>query len=626
MAWSRLRIAILFGVLVAVRAPTTAEAQGLSLETTPLASGLSRPVAVVDPGDGSGRLFIVEQTGKILIHDGTGVLTTEFLDLSAKIEPPSATPGTGELGLLGLAFHPHYPVTPYFYVSYTEDTENVSGANDLMIARYQVSAADPNIANPASEQLLMSIFEPFRNHNGGHLAFGPDGFLYISSGDGGSGGDPQNRAQNLDTVLGKLLRIDVDSTPPAGRHYAIPVNNPFAALAEPGGDPGCSDSNLGAPIGSTCDEIWAYGLRNPWRFSFDWLTDDLYLGDVGQNSWEEIDFQPAASTGGENYGWRVLEGTHCYPPDESESCTPPPAHVLPVLEYEHGTDPCSGSVTGGFVYRGSEFPQLEGVYVYADFCKGTMYGTVPRCDGVWESQVLLDSGLGISTFGEDADGELLVADMFGGGLHRLGLAPSSGGPSLQVSPMPIDFGASETVEVTLTNTNLGPEALKIEDLFLADGSDFSLNISGGTAPCSSTSPCLPPGVSCTVELTFSGTGLAWFETLEIPGNSPLMAVPVGVCTADDDPVLTETVDGEVKTFDGCNSVTTGSGFLVTGTGKAIEDRTFRAIVAVTFLDQVLERRLHALQLADLALDVGDPGLGDRLDVGAGTASIAIQIE
>ena len=233
--------------------------------------------------------------------------------------------------------------------------------------------------------------QPFGNHNGGNLAFGPDGYLYIGAGDGGSGGDPGNRAQDKGDILGKILRIDPEGTPPAEPNdlcdpdaaYGIPPDNPFVG--------GSGD----------CDEIWAYGLRNPWRFSFDRETGDLWIGDVGQNAIEEIDFQPASSSGGENYGWRLMEGGTCFnPPTDCNDGS----LILPVLQYSHGSDPCSGSVTGGYRYRGDLYPQLRGVYFYGDFCKGTLRGTVPRCDGVWEPRILLNAGFLISAFGEDEMG------------------------------------------------------------------------------------------------------------------------------------------------------------------------------------------------------------------------------
>src|SRR5690349_11300457 len=244
----------------------------------PFVTGLINPVSITHAGDN--RLFITEQAGRIMIYDGTRLLPEPFLDIRNLVSSGN------ERGLLSLAFHPRYAQNGFFYVNYT----NVSG--NTVVARYSVSPADPNRANPSSAVLILGVNQPFANHNGGQMQFGPDGYLYIGLGDGGGGGDPGNRAQNLNDLLGKILRIDVDS----GSPYAIPASNPF--------------------VGSTNvrGEIWSYGLRNPWRFSFDRETGDLWIADVGQGTWEEIDFQPATSIGGENYGWRRMEGSHCFNP------------------------------------------------------------------------------------------------------------------------------------------------------------------------------------------------------------------------------------------------------------------------------------------------------------------------
>jgi hypothetical protein len=480
---------------------------------------------------------------------------------------------------LGLAFHPSYETNGFFYVAYTEAAPNSADPpqNDLVVARYAVSP-NPDVADATSKQILLKVFQPFQNHNGGHLAFGPDGFLYIGLGDGGAGGDPGNRAQNLDTLLGKLLRIDVDSADP-GRNYSVPASNPFAADAPAG----CSESCLAPPCGTTCDEIWAYGLRHPWRFSFDRESGDLYLGDVGQGFWEEVDFQAQSSPGGENYGWHVMEGTHCYPPRLMDSCTPPANHTPPVLEYNQGTAP-GCSVTGGFVYRGVASPQLRGVYLFADFCFGTIWGTVPRCDGAWQFQELLDTPFSIASFGEDEAGELYVADLadVSGEVYRLGLAPSSGGPVLEVSPGTIDFGGAvgSTLEVTLTNASIGPEALFLEDLALVEGSDFALDLAGGGAPCVMSSRCLSPGESCTVTVSFTGSGTAWFlDRLSTTSNSALAEVAVGACTeAANRTIENVEIGGGQETFDACESLTVGPGFVVASTGAALLRAGVRVIL------------------------------------------------
>jgi glucose/arabinose dehydrogenase len=344
----------------------------------PVASGLSNPVAIANAGDN--RLFVVEQAGRIMVFDGTRVLPTPFLDIR-----PLVASG-GERGLLGLAFHPRFPENELFYVNYTDRN------GDTVVARYAVSQDDPNRADPGSQRTVLFVDQPFANHNGGQLQFGPDGYLYIGLGDGGSGGDPLNHAQNPGQLLGKMLRIDVDG----GEPYAIPPSNPFAAgeFARP--------------------EIWSLGLRNPWRFSFDRATGDLWIADVGQGEWEEVDFKPASSIGGENYGWRRMEGTHCFQP--RTNCGDP-SFILPVIEYGHTGGACS--VTGGYVYRGTQNVRLRGMYLYADFCSGVIWGATPAGNGSFVSRVLTDAGFLVSTFGEGADGEIYVANYGGGSLHRI---------------------------------------------------------------------------------------------------------------------------------------------------------------------------------------------------------------
>ena len=361
-----------------------------------IATGLARPVGITHAGDGSGRLFIVEQGGRIRIYDGTRLLPTPFLDLTALVQ----TSGS-EQGLLGLAFHPDYKTNGLFYVNYT----GKSGIGDTVIARYRVSRANPNVADPASGATLLTIAQPQPNHNGGQLQFGPDGYLYIATGDGGGSGDEgegHNQAigngQDLGTLLGKILRIDVNNTNTNdGLAYDIPPGNPFA-----------SDNNPG-----TRAEIWAYGLRNPWRFSFDRRTGDMFIGDVGQVSREEIDFQPAG-VGGANYGWRRMEGSLCFNP--TTNCNDGTL-TLPILEYptnDNGT--CA--VTGGYRYRGARAPQLYGVYLYADYCAGRIWGARPDGSGRWAATELLDTDAAISTFGEDQLGEIYVAD-HGGTIYQI---------------------------------------------------------------------------------------------------------------------------------------------------------------------------------------------------------------
>ncbi len=355
------------GLFLVLALPVFAADPVVTLQRLP--GDLFSPVAITHAGDS--RLFITQQIGTVVIWDGTRMLSTPFLDIRNLVS------SGGERGLLSVAFHPQYATNGFFFVNYTNTNGNT------VIARYHVSA-DPNRADPASARQILFIEQPFANHNGGQLQFGPDGYLYIGMGDGGSGGDPGNRAQSLSTLLGKMLRIDVDSDT-----YRSPVTNPFM------------NNTAARP------EIWAYGMRNPWRFSFDRATGDLWIADVGQGDWEEIDFQPRASIGGENYGWRRMEGTHCFnPPSNCDTGN----LVLPVIEYDHSNGACS--VTGGYVYRGAAFPRLQGMYIYGDYCNGKIWGAM-RTGSTVTVRELLDTQFLISTFGEDVNGELYVGNHSG---------------------------------------------------------------------------------------------------------------------------------------------------------------------------------------------------------------------
>jgi glucose/arabinose dehydrogenase len=350
-----------------------------SISLAAVATGFENPVAMAHAGDGSGRLFVVEQPGRIRIFDGTRVRAAPFLDLRGLVAC------CGERGLLGLAFHPQYPTNGAFYVYYT----NLNG--DIVIARYRVSS-DPNVADPASASVLLTIPHPGQsNHNGGALAFGPDGRLYVGVGDGGGGGDPDDNGQDRSVLLGKVLRLAVDG----GAGYTVPPDNPFVST------PGARG------------EIWAYGLRNPWRITFDRLTGDLFIGDVGQSRREEIDFEPRGSSG-RNYGWVRMEGSLCYRP--SAGCYDATL-TLPVLEYDHSLG-CS--VTGGYRYRGRAAPGFDGVYFFGDYCTGRVFGGVEDGAGGWSSTLLVDTPYNISSFGEDGNGELyLLALGSPGTLYRL---------------------------------------------------------------------------------------------------------------------------------------------------------------------------------------------------------------
>jgi glucose/arabinose dehydrogenase len=359
---------------------TAAQAQELGIRFVPVVSGLAMPVAATHAGDNSGRLFVTEQAGLIRIVRNDALLNRPFLDISGRVSC------CGEQGLLSVAFPPSFPRSSAFYVNYTDTN------GDTTVARYRVSS-DPDLADPTSEEIILKVAQPYSNHNGGQLAFGPDGYLYIGMGDGGSGGDPQNRAQDPSELLGKLLRIDVES---GATPYAVPLDNPFRgdAIYRP--------------------EIWALGLRNPWRFSFDRVTGDLWIGDVGQNTMEEIDHQLAASHGGENYGWRIREGTLCY---DSALCATP-GLVPPVAVYTHSQG-CS--VTGGYVYRGERSPAWVGTYFFGDFCTGLVWALRPS---VGAAELIATTTYAISSFGEDERGEIYLVDYSAGTLLRLELSPS----------------------------------------------------------------------------------------------------------------------------------------------------------------------------------------------------------
>ena len=353
----------------------------------PHASGFSLPVGIEHAGDGSGRLFVVEQGGRIRIVRAGQVLATPFLDLAGIVQ------AGGEQGLLGLAFHPDYAANGRFFVYYNKPPAITGNAgSDIVIARYLRSAGDPDGADPASGAVLLTIPHPdATNHNGGKIAFGPDGYLYIAVGDGGGGGDPFNAAQNLNDLRGKILRIDVNS----GSPYAIPPTNPFVNRAGARG------------------EIFAYGLRNPWRFSFDRLTGDLVIADVGQGAWEEVDFIAAGSPGGQNFGWSVFEGTHCFNPSTNCSLA---GHVPPILEYGH--DSSGGfSITGGYRYRGRNFRELFGHYVYGDYVSGRLWAAEQVAGGSWAT-TQVGSLTSVSTFGEDEEGELYAANHTAGTILR----------------------------------------------------------------------------------------------------------------------------------------------------------------------------------------------------------------
>jgi glucose/arabinose dehydrogenase len=359
--------------------PATFDPATVTLSLEPFVSDVNQPTDLVSAHDGSGRLFLLEKAGRILIVRGRQRGTQPFLDITPLVGSRGA-----EQGLLGLAFHPQFANNGYFFVDYTDRN------GDTMIVRYQVSS-DPDAADPSTALMLFHIPKPAPNHNGGDLVFGPDGYLYIGTGDGGGAGDQFHNAQDKSALLGKMLRVDVDS----GTPYGIPPDNPF--IGENGARP----------------EVWAYGLRNPWRYSFDRANDDLYVADVGQDRWEEIDVLAAGTGSGSNFGWPQLEATHCYPP--SAACDPA-GTVVPVAEYSHSLG-CS--VTGGYVYRGPQAPFAQGVYLYGDFCSGRIWGLDHAPDGSWRQTQLLQTALALSTFGEDEAGEIYVAGLDEGAIFHL---------------------------------------------------------------------------------------------------------------------------------------------------------------------------------------------------------------
>jgi glucose/arabinose dehydrogenase len=342
--------------------------------------GLKRPTTITgstDPADS--RLFVTEAQGTVMAVSGDGkIVAGPILDIKSRVQDQ------GEMGLLGLALHPDFKTNGYLYVNYVDKQQNT------IIARYTQSKQTGK-ADTSTEKVLLKIKQPYPNHNGGMIAFGPDGYLYIGMGDGGSGGDPENRAQNRNELLGKMLRIDVDQ----GSPYAVPASNPFKGQS------------------GVKPEIWALGLRNPWRFSFDRSNGDLYIADVGQNEIEEVHLQKASSKGGENYGWRCYEGTHAY---NTEGCGPAKDYKTPIFEYDHSEKRCS--ITGGYVYRGEGYPAMQGKYFYADLCGKQIY-YAEFLGGSWKQTLAASSELSISSFGENVNGELFAADIETGKIYRL---------------------------------------------------------------------------------------------------------------------------------------------------------------------------------------------------------------
>ena len=354
----------------------------VAVRLDPFIGGLDQPLAIVSPRDGSGRLFVAEQAGTIrVVRDGR-LVERPFADLSAEIS------SDGERGLLGLAFAPDFPTDPRVFVDYTDRDGNT------VVSSLRVDPSDPDRLDPSSELPILHVEQPFANHNGGALAFTPDGLLLVSLGDGGSGGDPLGNGQSTTTLLGKILRLDVRAST-QGHPYAIPPGNPFA------------DGSAGRP------EIWLTGLRNPWRLSVDRATGDLWIGDVGQGAWEEIDVQRAGTRGGTNYGWNRMEGRHCFSP--KTGCEDA-ALTLPVTDYGHDQG-CT--VIGGYVERASTPSPLTGGYLFGDYCSGRLWAIDPASDAPRDPTVVGESRANLSAFGEDEDGTLYAADIAGGAILRV---------------------------------------------------------------------------------------------------------------------------------------------------------------------------------------------------------------
>ncbi len=354
----------------------------VAVKLVPFVGGLRAPLAIANAGDGSGRLFVAEQGGRIrIIRDGR-LVAVPFLDIRDQIS------SGGERGLLGLAFHPDFPTDPRVFVDYTDRN------GDTQVSSFEVRLAADDRVDPTSETRILHVDQPFANHNGGALLFDRDGMLLVSLGDGGSGGDPQGNGQSLGTLLGKILRIDV-GRPGADPPYTIPADNPYL------------------DTGGRRPEIWLWGLRNPWRMSLDRATGDLWIGDVGQTAWEEVDIQRAGSPGGTNFGWNRMEGTHCYEP--ADGCEDP-SLIRPVSDYGHDLG-CT--VIGGAVYRGTAEPALVGGYVFGDYCSGRIWAIDAARDDYQSPVQVAESGANLSAFGEDEAGELYAADISGGAILQV---------------------------------------------------------------------------------------------------------------------------------------------------------------------------------------------------------------
>ncbi len=409
--------------------PRIANTAAFTLDLELVANGVSLPTYVTGPADGSGRLFVLEQVGRIRVISNSVLLNVPYLDIT-NIVSAGVRITDSELGLLGMAFDPNFAANGTFYVDYI----NLNGNTN--VERFTVANPAENIASVLTATKILTVAQPDQQHKAGDLQFGPnDGYLYIGLGDGGGAGDPRGNGQNLATLLGKILRINVNDVPT----YTIPPTNPFTQTA--GVQP----------------EIWAYGLRNPWRFSFDRLNGDLYSGDVGQHCYEEIDYQPSTSSGGENYGWNLMEGYHGFDPTNFDACAqpiltpPPPTLTLPIFEYAHNG--LLAAIVGGYVYRGTRYPQAAGVYFYADHEQGLIWSLEQNGPGSWFSTLRLDiSPKDISSFGEDPNGELYLTTYGDGEVYHIVMGPSLTASTKTATTRSPHRGEVLTYTIALRNT------------------------------------------------------------------------------------------------------------------------------------------------------------------------------
>lgn len=513
-----------------------------------ITSNVPSPVAITNAHDGSGRLFVTLQDGRVMMYDGCGLHSTPFLDIRTLVL------SGGEQGLLSVAFHPAFPATPYFYVYYTRQTDGA-----IVVARYRVSAGDPNVADATSGVVLIVIPHPtFANHNGGQLQFGPDGYLYFATGDGGSGFDPSCNSQRTDVLLGKMMRVDVNqnfNTPP---YYGIPPSNPFLG---PGNPP---------------HEVWSTGLRNPYRFSFDRLLGDLFIGDVGQNTREEVDVQPPGA-GGRNYGWKIMEGTLCL--GDASGCpgTVPgcgsPAFTAPVLDYGHTAGRCS--ITGGYRYRGTGVPGLAGAYVYADYCTGEIF-VASQNGAAWTSGLLVDAPYNVSAFGEDEQGELYVANYSGNAIDRIVTTGPTADLSIAKTDGQTTAVAGTPVTYTITAGNAGPTTAygaTVADTFPAALGDvnWTCAAAGGASCCSIVSGdtlinrpvLLPPGGT----VTYTATGLLASTATGTLSNTATVSAPASL--TDPAPANNSVTDTDTVVSRADLSITKTDGHAAVLAGQAI---------------------------------------------------------